>query len=143
MKPCAAWLNTTSPTNVTPQTLQPTALVHEAYVRLVQQKPSDWQSRGHFYGVAAHLMRQVLVDHARRRLSDKRGAGAVQVELEEALSITAGGKDPLGPGTERSLRNWLMPMSAGAGRSNCATLVASARRRNWSNPFPVGSHRAP
>ena len=74
------------------QTLQPTALVHEAYVRLVQQKLSDWQSRGHFYGVAAHMMRQVLVDHARRRLSDKRGAGAVHVELEEAFSITAGGK---------------------------------------------------
>jgi RNA polymerase sigma factor (TIGR02999 family) len=71
------------------QTLQPTALVHEAYVRLVEQKLSDWQSRKHFYGVAAHLMRQVLVDHARRRLSEKRGAGAIQVELDQALHVAA------------------------------------------------------
>ena len=48
-------------------TLQPTALVHEAYLRLVEQKNPDWQGRSHFFGVAAHLMRQILVDHARRR----------------------------------------------------------------------------
>lgn len=46
-------------------TLQPTALVHEAYMRLVDQKKPDWQSRSHFFGVAARLMRQILVDHAR------------------------------------------------------------------------------
>ena len=48
-------------------TLQPTALVHEAYLRLVAQQMPDWESRSHFFGVAAPLMRQILVDHARRR----------------------------------------------------------------------------
>jgi RNA polymerase sigma factor (TIGR02999 family) len=77
------------------QTLQPTALVHEAYVRLVDQKPQDWSSRDHFYGVAAHLMRQILVDHARRRLSQKRGSGAVWLELDAAADVTApGGSRP-------------------------------------------------
>ncbi len=47
-------------------TLQPTALVHEAYLRLVAQQMPDWESRSHFFGVAAHLMRQILVDHARQ-----------------------------------------------------------------------------
>ena len=71
------------------QTLQPTALVHEAYVRLVEQGTPEWGGKAHFYGVAAHLMRQVLVDHARRRLSLKRGAGAIAVELEAALDVAA------------------------------------------------------
>ena len=55
-------------------TLASTALVNEAYIRLIDDSPSDWNSRDHFYGVAAHLMRQVLVDHARRGLSQKRAA---------------------------------------------------------------------
>jgi RNA polymerase sigma-70 factor, ECF subfamily len=76
-------------------TLQPTALVHEAYVRLVSQGLPDWSSRKHFYGVAAHLMRQVLVDHARRRLSDKRGAGAIRLELEDAAHVAAADGSPL------------------------------------------------
>jgi RNA polymerase sigma-70 factor, ECF subfamily len=71
-------------------TLQPTALVHEAYVRLVEQRRPDWQNRQHFYGVAAHLMRQVLVDHARRRRSAKRGAGVANVELSEAVHVAIG-----------------------------------------------------
>ena len=66
-------------------TLQPTALVHEAYVRLVGQQNPSWQSRSHFYGVAARLMRQILVDHARRRHAGKR-AGQ-NVSLEEAVSM--------------------------------------------------------
>jgi RNA polymerase sigma factor (TIGR02999 family) len=76
-------------------TLQPTALVHEAYLRLVSQDLPDWSSRKHFYGVAAHLMRQVLVDHARRRLSGKRGAGAVRLELEDAAHVAAADGSPL------------------------------------------------
>lgn len=68
-------------------TLQPTALVHEAYLRLVAQKLPDWQSRSHFFGVAAHLMRQILVDHARKHRSAKRGGGAVTAPFEEALSF--------------------------------------------------------
>ena len=68
-------------------TLQPTALVHEAYVRLVAQELPDWESRSHFFDVAAHLMRQVLVDHARKHRSGKRGGGAPKAPFEEALSF--------------------------------------------------------
>jgi RNA polymerase sigma-70 factor (ECF subfamily) len=69
-------------------TMQPTALVHEAYLRLVAQTLPDWQSRAHFFGVAAHLMRQVLVDQARRRGSAKRGSGAQKVSIEDAVSFS-------------------------------------------------------
>lgn len=61
-------------------TLQPTALVHEAYLRLVDQKKPDFKNRGHFYGVAARLMRQILVDHARRRHAAKRSAELVPLD---------------------------------------------------------------
>src|SRR5215470_16928962 len=71
-------------------TLQPTALVHEAYVRLVAQEQPDWECRSHFFGVAAHLMRQILVDNARRHRSEKRGAGIPAVSLDEAFSFAAG-----------------------------------------------------
>ena len=66
-------------------TLQPTALVHEAYLRLVAQKNPDWQNRSHFFGVAARLMRQILVDHARGRQAKKRAV--LRVTLEEAVSF--------------------------------------------------------
>jgi RNA polymerase sigma-70 factor (ECF subfamily) len=66
-------------------TLQPTALVHEAYLRLVGQSSSSWQNRSHFYGVAARLMRQILVDHARRKQAGKRGG--LKVSLDEAVSF--------------------------------------------------------
>src|SRR5271163_3574459 len=66
-------------------TLQPTALVHEAYLRLVDQKSPDWEGRSHFFGVAARLMRQILVDHARKRQAGKRAA--LKVSLEEAVSF--------------------------------------------------------
>jgi RNA polymerase sigma factor (TIGR02999 family) len=69
------------------ETLQPTALVHEAYLRLVAQAMPDWESRSHFFGVAAHLMRQILVDHARRHGSQKRGGGAVPVPLEGVVAV--------------------------------------------------------
>jgi RNA polymerase sigma factor (TIGR02999 family) len=68
-------------------TLQPTALVHEAYLRLVAQSLPDWESRSHFFGVAAHLMRQILVDHSRRRRSAKRGGGAEKVSLDSIVSF--------------------------------------------------------
>jgi RNA polymerase sigma factor (TIGR02999 family) len=61
--------------------LQPTALVHEAYVRLVDQHQVKWRNRAHFFGVAAGMMRRILVDHARRRLAEKRGGGLEQVTL--------------------------------------------------------------
>jgi RNA polymerase sigma factor (TIGR02999 family) len=64
-------------------TLQPTALVHEAYIRLIDQREVEWQSRAHFYGVAAQLMRRLLVDHARGRKRHKRGGGMLMVPLED------------------------------------------------------------
>ena len=64
------------------RTLQTTALVHEAWLRMADQTRVDWQDRTHFYRVVAQMMRRVLVDHARARLADKRGAGATQVNLE-------------------------------------------------------------
>jgi RNA polymerase sigma-70 factor (ECF subfamily) len=68
-------------------TLQPTALVHEAYLRLVDQSSPAWQNRSHFFGVAARLMRQILVDHARRRRAGKRAGSKVKVSFDEALSF--------------------------------------------------------
>src|SRR5947208_6829136 len=59
----------------TAHTLQPTALVHEAYIRLIGQDHQDYRSRGHFLAVAAHVMRQILIDHARARSAGKRGGG--------------------------------------------------------------------
>ena len=69
----------------TSHTLQPTALVHEAYLRLVDQKDPNWQNRSHFFGVASQLMRRILVDHARKKQAYKRGGQ--RVSLEEAISF--------------------------------------------------------
>ena len=68
-------------------TLQTTALVNEAYLRLVDQKQVRWQNRTHFFAIAAQLMRRILVDYARRRRYQKRGGGALQVSLAEAESL--------------------------------------------------------
>ncbi|HSL81389.1 MAG TPA: ECF-type sigma factor, partial [Thermoanaerobaculia bacterium] len=65
-------------------TLQPTALVHEAFLRLVGQDRADWRSRAQFFGVAARMMRRVLVDHARRRQRLKRGGKAIRLDLPAA-----------------------------------------------------------
>ena len=64
-------------------TIQRTALVHEAFVRLINQQSVDWRSRGHFFALASTLMRRILVDHARARLSSKRGGGLPVASLEE------------------------------------------------------------
>jgi len=64
-------------------TLQPTALVHEAYLRLVGQKSIEWQNRAHFYGIAANMMRRILVDHARAHATEKRGGAAVRLSIED------------------------------------------------------------
>lgn len=69
-------------------TLQPTALVNEAYLRLVEQQNVSWQNRHHFFGAAAQLMRRILVDHARGRLAEKRGSGFAKVELTEAIAMS-------------------------------------------------------
>ena len=69
-------------------TLQSAALVHEAYVRMAGNSSPNWKNRAHFFGVAARLMREILVEHARRRNAAKRGAGATQIALNEGLSIS-------------------------------------------------------
>jgi RNA polymerase sigma-70 factor (ECF subfamily) len=69
-------------------TLQTTALVNEAYLRLVDQRQQNWSSRSHFYGVAAQLMRHILVDHARKRAAKKRSGGAA-VTFDEGIAYTA------------------------------------------------------
>lgn len=68
-------------------TLQPTALVHEAYLKLIEQRAVDWQGRAHFFGIAAQMMRRILIDHARKHMRDKRGGGAIPVPLDEALAF--------------------------------------------------------
>ena len=72
-------------------TLQPTALVNEAYLRLVGQRRVSWQNRAHFFGIAAQMMRRILVDHARRRAAAKRGAGVTHVTLDERIVGRAAG----------------------------------------------------
>jgi RNA polymerase sigma-70 factor (ECF subfamily) len=68
--------------------LQATALVNEVYLRLVGERRMQWQSRAHFIGVAAHLMRFILVDHCRRKNYQKRGGGAARVTFDESLPLT-------------------------------------------------------
>jgi RNA polymerase sigma-70 factor (ECF subfamily) len=74
------------------RTMQPTALVHEAYLRLIDVDKADWQDRAHFFAVASQMMRRILVDAARKRSAAKRGGQAVRVELDEIPDF----------GTERS-----------------------------------------
>jgi RNA polymerase sigma-70 factor (ECF subfamily) len=69
-------------------TLQATALVHEAYLRLVEQDSVNWQNRHHFFGAAANLMRRILVDHARGHAAEKRGSGMARVPLTEAIAMS-------------------------------------------------------
>lgn len=69
-------------------TLQTTALIHEAYVRLVDQRNVQWQNRAHFFGIAAQLMRRILVDHARTKKRAKRGGSDIKVSLTQANAIT-------------------------------------------------------
>jgi RNA polymerase sigma factor (TIGR02999 family) len=77
------------------QTLDTTALVHEAYVRLVDQRRVPWQDRGHFLAVTATAMRQILIDYARARTRHKRGGGAVPATLDEAQIGVAGDAEAL------------------------------------------------
>jgi RNA polymerase sigma factor (TIGR02999 family) len=69
-------------------TLQTTALVNEAYMRLIDQKNLQWQNRAHFFGIAANLMRQILIDHARRRVAAKHGGGAARISLDDVAEIS-------------------------------------------------------
>lgn len=74
-------------------TLERTALVHEAYLRLINQRNASWQGKAHFIGLASQLMRRILVDHARGRLSAKRGGGATPVSLDQTGVVLARADD--------------------------------------------------
>lgn len=74
-------------------TLQSAALVHEAYFRLIGRELPQWEGRTHFFAIAAQLMRQILVDYARRRRASKRGSGAYMLELDDVLSVAQGKDD--------------------------------------------------
>lgn len=76
-------------------TLQTTALIHEAYLRMVKQKEKHFENRAHFFGVAAQAMRHILVDYARARHATKRGGAARPVSLEEAALVTQGRADEM------------------------------------------------
>ncbi len=77
------------------ETLNTTALVHETYLRLADSDAATWNDRGHFFALAARAMRYVVVDHARARLAEKRGGGAIAISLEEALIPDVRGADEL------------------------------------------------
>jgi RNA polymerase sigma-70 factor, ECF subfamily len=69
-------------------TLQPTALVHEAWLRLIDQARVDWRNRAQFFGVAAQMMRRILVDHAKAKHREKRGGDAVKLSLDDAINLS-------------------------------------------------------
>ncbi len=74
-------------------TLQSTALVHEAFMRLVNQHDVQWRNRAHFYAIAAQMIRRILVDYARSQHAEKRGSGAIKLELDEAMAVAQTGTD--------------------------------------------------
>ena len=76
-------------------TLQATALINEVYLRLVDQRQVDWHNRAHFFGVAAQVMRRILVDHARRKGASKRGDGVRFVSIDEAREVAASNEIPV------------------------------------------------
>jgi RNA polymerase sigma factor (TIGR02999 family) len=76
-------------------TLQPTALVHEAYLRMIDQTQAQWQNRAHFFGVAAQMMRRILIDHARAQQADKRGGEFEKLSLDENIDLSANRADEL------------------------------------------------
>lgn len=70
-------------------TLQATALVHEAWLKLVDQTRVEWKNRAHFFGVAAQMMRRILVDHARAHIAGKRGGGVAHVSLDDSVEVSS------------------------------------------------------
>src|SRR5512133_885897 len=74
-------------------TLQSTALVHEAFMRLVNQQDVQWRNRAHFYAIAAQMIRRILVDYARSQHAEKRGSGAIKLALDEAMAVPQAGTD--------------------------------------------------
>ena len=126
-------------------TLQPTALVNEAYLRMVQQKEPDWQGRQHFFAFSAHLMRNILVDHARANRAAKRGGEQQQVTLEDAMFAARGsGVDlldldgaltKLAAFDERQSRIVELKFFGGLGNEEIAAMLGISERtvkRDWN-----------
>ena len=109
-------------------TLQPTALVHEAYLRLVDQRGADWQNRAHFFGVAARVMRRILVDHARRHGASKRGEGVSCLSIDEAKDVAASSEVPI-LALDRALDRLEKSTPNLPKSSNCVRLADSPSRR--------------
>ncbi len=126
-------------------TLQPTALVHEAFMRLVDQDRAVWQNRAHFLAVAAQAMRRILVDHARARNSLKRPGGKVHLDLDEALVLGDEAADPVVIALDDALRRLEkeepqiaqvveLRFFGGLTQDECAQLLGISRRtvcRHW------------
>ena len=126
-------------------TLQPTALVHEAYIRLVDQDRVVWQNRAHFLAVAGQAMRRILVDHARSRGAHKRSGGKIHLPLEDDLVLGDEAADPVVLALDDALtqlekdrpevaRLVEMRFFAGLTQDECASLLGISRRtvcRQW------------
>ena len=118
-------------------TLQPTALVHEAYLRLVGQREVDWQSRAHFFALASRMMRRILVDHARARAAAKRPDGALRVTLDGDLaSVDPRGCDLLM--LDQALSELARPRPAA--RAASSSCVISAASLKWKSRARCPSH---
>ncbi len=127
-------------------TLQATELVNEAFLRMVDQTRCDWQNRAHFLAIAARAMRRILLDHARRRGSQKRGSGQAKVELDEALVVGSEEVDALVLELEDALNKLAeqypeaarvveMRFFGGLTHDECAAVMGFSRRtatRHWS-----------
>jgi RNA polymerase sigma factor (TIGR02999 family) len=96
-------------------TLQATALVHEAYLRLLEQHEVDWQNRAHFFSIAAEMMRRILVNYAVQRNAKKRGDGVTRISLDDAISFSNDRKDLDLVSLDASLKR-LAEVDAGAAR---------------------------
>src|SRR2546426_9971391 len=104
-------------------TLQSTALVHEAYLKLVDQKNVRWQNRAHFFGVAAQSIRHILVDHARSHNAAKRGAGAAKLSLDQAIGVPEKREVDL-LALDHAMEAWRPSTPSKAASSNCIFLAA-------------------
>ena len=126
-------------------TLQPTALVHEAYLKLIDQRSTDWKDRAHFFAVASRIIRRILVDHARQKKAIKRGADQTRVSLEHAdMALTENDVDlialdealnELGEIDERQAKIVEMRFFGGLTIAEVAEALSMGRRsvdRDWS-----------
>lgn len=126
-------------------TLQATALVHEAYMRLIGGEPTSWQNRAHFFGACANAMRQILVDHARRRDAHKRGGGAAKASLDgidaadsrdaDLILSVHEGLDMLRREDERAAQVVELKFFGGLEMSEIAEVLGASERtihREWS-----------